>query len=305
MKNFARFLCFFGLWFPLVFIIAAASVFLGAWIDAASQIPPESGITLSYIAEKGIWAMPFALYLTVIFSVNYGHRHGFSPPLVFISAILLAGAFVFGASKCLNIASGINAPPLAIKYITLGRPGLMLSRPKMVITLLDRPSNADGSRVVSIEGRPLIYQKRPAETDGKTIGLPPAPFRRGNLWILGGILSDLSISGKRMATRFDEGGAAFFSWVLALTALLVSLGFALEASSWPFVNILLELLAFRGVLAFGVFINSNEITEYLAGFSRGAVPDTFIAPAIFASAAVLLLIYSILFHLARAASARK
>jgi hypothetical protein len=306
MKMIARFLCFFGLWFPAIFIIAAGSVFLGVWIDAASRIPPDGGVTLRHIAGTGRWIAPFTLYLTLLFSINYGCRRNLALPLVLIFAVPLAGIFTFGASKGLNIAATMEMPPLSVKRDSLGQPGLMLSRPGTVITLLDRPSNTDGSRVVAIDGRPLIYQKEPRGADGRIIALPPAPFRRGGgRQLYDGILADFSISGQRLATRFEEGRLSFFPWTLALSLLLVSLSFVFETTSWPLANFFLGMLVFRGVLAFEVFLTSDEIMEYLSGFARGAIPDTLIAPAIFAAVAVLILIYNILFYLARSTAPAK
>jgi hypothetical protein len=299
MKMLARFLCFFGLWFPAIFVIAAGSVFLGAWIDTASQVSPDSGITLRHIVEIGRWIAPFTMYLTLILSISYGRRRNLAPPLVLIFAVPLACLFTFGASKGLSIAANMEAPPLAVKRSPPGQPGLILSRPGTVITLLDRPSNADGSRVVAIDGRPLIYQKEPRGADGRIIGLPPLPFRRGEARLYDGILSDFSISGQRLAARFEEGNVSFFSWTFALSILLVSLGFVFEMTSWPLANFFFGLLVFRGVLAFEVFLASGEIMEYINGFMRGAIPDMLVAPAIFAVVAVLILIYSVLFYLAR------
>jgi hypothetical protein len=305
MNTLVRFLCFFGLWFSAIFVTAAGSVFLGAWIEAASRIPPDSGITLLSIAETGLWIVPFTLYLTLVFSINYGRRRNLAPPLVLIFAALLAGLFTFGASRGLNIAANMEAPPLELKRGLAGQSGLILSRPGTVITLLDRPSNADGSRVVSIDDRPLIYQKEPRGADGRIIGLPPMPFRHVGAWLYDDILSDFSISGQRMAARFEAGNASFFSWTLALSVLLVSLGFVFEMTSWPLANFFFGLLVFRGVLAFEVFLTSEEIMEYINWFIRGVIPDMFIAPAILAAAAVLILIYSVLFYLARSKAPAK
>jgi hypothetical protein len=212
---------------------------------------------------------------------------------------LLANIFIFGASKGLNIAAKMETKAIAVKYGLSERIGLMLSRPGMTITLLDRLSNTNGSRVVAIDGRPLIYQKTPRGTDDKIIPLPPAPFRQDRTWLYDSISADFSISGQHLAARFEEGYLAFFSWTFTLSILLVSLAFVFEMTSWPLANFFLGLLVFRGILAFEVFLTSDEIMGYLRDFVRGAIPDIFIVPAIFAAVALLILIYGFLFHLAR------
>ncbi|MDR2444569.1 MAG: hypothetical protein LBD44_01335 [Spirochaetaceae bacterium] len=300
MKNYARFLIFFGLCFIILFITAVGIAFLHVWVDAVRHVPVKSSIMLNEIVESGCWALPFALYLTIVFSVNEGRRHKVAWPLIFVSAVALAGVFTFGISKGLSNAGVMPAPPLATNHITLGRQGLLLSRPGVVITLLDRPSNAAGSRVVAVKDRELIYQKVPVGADGKIIGLPPIPFHDASGWLSYLIISDLSVSGRFIAARFNEGLIPYFAWTLALIVLLVSLGLVFELTRWPLANIFLGLLIFRGVLAFEVFLNSDKIMEYLLEFTRGAIPDALITPAIFVALSVLVLVYSFLIFLSRA-----
>jgi hypothetical protein len=299
MKNYARFLIFFGLCFPILFMAAIGITFLHTWIDAVEYVPVKSGILLREILESGSWALPFALYLTIVFSINQGRRHKVAWPLIFVSALVLAGVFTFGISKGLNSAVAMPAPPLKTNHITLGRQGLMLSRPGTVITLLDRPSNVNGSRVVAIKDLKLIYQRVPVGADGEIISLPPIPFRDTGDWLSTLILNDLSISGSFIAARFNEGIIPYLAWTLALITLLLSLGLVFELTYWPLANIFLGFLIFRGILAFEVFLNSEEIMGYLIEFARGAIPDTFITPAIFAAISALVLIYSFLIFLAR------
>jgi hypothetical protein len=165
--------------------------------------------------------------------------------------------------------------------------------------MLDQPSNENGSRVVSIKDQPFIYQKVPAGAGGTPISLPPIPFRGGGAWLPNSVLSDLSISGRYIAERFDEGSMSFLAWSTALILFLVSLAFIVGLSRWPLANVFLGILAFRGILAFEIFLNSEEIMEYLTGFARGALPDMFITPAILTTGAVLILIYIFLHFLAR------
>jgi hypothetical protein len=302
MKNYARFLIFFGLCFPILFVTAVGITFLHVWIDAVGNVPVKSGILLNEIIKSGYWALPFALYITIVFSVNEGRRHKVAWPLVFVSAAVLASVFTFVISKGLSSASAMPAPPLATNHTTLGRQGLLLSRPGTVITLLDHPSNASGSRVVALKDRELIYQKVPVGADGKIISLPPIPFHYASFWLSTLIVSDLSVSGRFIADRFNEGLVPYFAWTLALIVLLVSLGLVFEFTHWPLANIFLGLLIFRGVLAFEVFLNSDKIMEYLREFTRGAVPDALITPIIFTALSALILVYSFLIFLSRVTS---
>ncbi|MDR2658543.1 MAG: hypothetical protein LBC27_00930 [Spirochaetaceae bacterium] len=299
MRNFARFLIFLGLCFIFIFIISFGIALLHCWIDDISHVPAANGILLKDILEKERWILPFTLYLTIIFSVVYGKKQRIAAPFVFILIIIISGTFTFITSRGIENVIRMTAPPIAINHGTLGSPGLILSRTGIIITLLDQPSDETGSRVVSIRDKPFIYQKIPEGADGEIINLPPVPFRGKKTWFSTGIVYELSISGRQIAERFNEGTVPFLSWMLALTILLVSLGIVSGISSWPLANIFLGLLAFRGILAFEVFLNSVETMEYLKEFARGILPDIFITPAILTLIAALILLYCLLLFLAR------
>jgi hypothetical protein len=299
MKNFAKFLVFWGICFPLLFLLATGITLLHVWIDAVSSVPAKTGIYLKEVIESGRWILPATLYLSVMFSINYGNRHKISRPLVFFSLIILASLFTFGASKGLNSVYNMTEPPMKISRQTLGAPGMVLYRFDTAITLLDSPSNRMGSRVVSIDGRPLIYQEEPIGANGEIISLPPVPFYNPDKGFSRFIRGDLSISGQVMAARFEEGLAPYFAWICSLILLLVLLGFITKVSHWPLANILFRLLVFRGALAFEIFINSDAVSGFLRDFLRGALPDMFIAPVTFTAIAVLILIYALLLFLAR------
>jgi hypothetical protein len=299
MKNFARFLVFFGVCFPLLFLLATGITLLHVWIDAVSSVPAKTGIYLKEAVESGRWILPATLYLSVMFSINYGNRHKVSRPFVFFSLIILVSLFTFGASKGLNSVYNMTEPPMQISHRTLGAPGMVLYRFDTVITLLDSPSNRMGSRVVSIDGRPLIYQEEPIGADGEIISLPPVPFHNPDKGFLRTIRGDLSISGQGMAARFEEGLVPYFAWICSLILLLVLLGFATEVSHWPLANIFFGLLVFRGALAFEVFINSDAVSGFLRDFLHGALPDMFITPVVFTAIATLILIYVLLLFFAR------
>lgn len=299
MKDFARFLVFLGLCFIVMFAGALGITLLHSWISAASHVPATDGISLQEFAAAAHWALPFTLYLAIIFSIDYGRRHRIASPLVFILVASFAAVFTFCVSASFENLNNMADSPVMVKHSTLGRPGLMLSRPGVIITMLDQPSNETGSRVVSMKGQPLIYQKLPIGADGAAISLPNIPFRGKEAWFSNSVMNDLAISGHHISERFSEGRAAFLSWVLSLVFLLVALGFIAGLSSWPLANVFLGILAFRGILAFEVFLNSDGVMDYIKGFTRGVLPDMFIAPAIMAAGAVLLLIYSLLLFLAR------
>ncbi|MDR1149105.1 MAG: hypothetical protein LBK66_10795 [Spirochaetaceae bacterium] len=302
MKNFARFLIFLSLCVITVFIITFGIALLRNWTSAVSLVPITNSIPLDELIKSAGWTLPFTIYLTIILSMNCGKKLKIAPPLVFIFVTAFTSFFAFGVSSGFKNFSNMAAPPLAINHGTLGYPGLILSRAGVIITMLDQPSNETGSRVVSIEDQPFIYQKVPVGADGTLIKLPPVPFRYKDAWLSNSVLNDLFISGRNIAVRLNEGYVSFWAWLFALIILLVSLGFIFDLSRWPLANVFLSILAFRGILAFEVFLNSDEVIAYLKEFSRGILPDMFITPVILSAIAVLILIYRILLFLSHFSS---
>jgi hypothetical protein len=302
MKNFPRFLIFLGLCIVIMFIITFGITVLHSWITAVSHVPVITGIPLGELTKAAGWTIPFTIYITIILSIDYGRRLKITPPIIVIFAVAFTGLFAFGISRGFENLRSMTTPPLAVNHSTLGRPGLILPRAGITVTILDQPSNETGSRVVSIKDRPLIYQKTPIGAGGQIINLPPIPFRYTDAWLSNSILNDLSVSGLNITSRFNEGYESFLSWTFALIILLVSLGFIFALSRWPLANVFLGVLAFRGILAFEVFLNSDEVLEYLKEFSRGVLPDMLITPAVLSVIAALILIYAILLFLARISS---
>ncbi|GMO32707.1 MAG: hypothetical protein Ta2F_08640 [Termitinemataceae bacterium] len=298
VKKAASLIVFYGVFFMLVFLISAGTGFLQIWLKAVSTIPIQHYLDLKDVIVELEWIVPFTLYLTIIFSMNYASVNETAPLAAFIIVIVLSSFFTFGAAKGLDNAYNMASPPLVITQKQLGKSGLLLKRGTTVYTLLDEPSLEAGSRVISIPGEPLFYQELPLDEAGNIIKLPNAPFKENAL--LGTTeLTDLSLSGKYLSARYDNGLYSFAAWTLALILFLTSLSFLFQIGEWHIANIFLGIIVFRGILAFEVFFNSASIQTYMYDFFRGALSKDLVSPFIFTVISVLILIYVFLYHVAK------
>jgi hypothetical protein len=297
VKSIASLFAFFGLFFPIFFILSLGAGFLSLWLEAVSSVPVRETLILSDIVNSIQWALPFTLYVTIVFSMNYAKRHKTPGIAVFFIIVILSAAFMWGGSKGLYNARTMLAPPFIVGQQTQGKPGLILEKANTTFVLLDEPSLETGSRVISIPGEPLIFQEVPITADGSIIKAPSLPFRYSERRVSNEFL-DLSLSAEYISKRYDQGLFSFGMWILALILLLTALGFIFQIGKWHLANIFLGLLIFRGILAFEVFLNSAPIQEYLVDFFRGAFPRDYISPFILAVIALLVLVYVVLYSLA-------
>lgn len=300
MKNFARLVLFIFLFFVISLALSVSLSFLQLWNAAAATVPARRYISFEEAAGAVQWALSLTLYATILVSVSYAQRSRLHPLAAFFTVAILCGALTSGAARALWNGRLMSAPPFAVSSGTLGKPGLLLDqRHDTIITLIDSPALETGSRVVSIPGRPLVYQELPLDENGEVIRLPPVHFDDTVSSHYRALRQDFSLSARELVTRFDQGPLPFFAWLAPLTMLLVSLSYIFSIGAWPLANIFLCALVFRAALLFEVFLNSADVRGYLTGFVRGFIPAPYITALIFAALAALFLLYCILMHFAR------
>jgi hypothetical protein len=218
-----------------------------------------------------------------------------------VLAVLFTLALSLGGLHAQNV---ISAPPPE-RHRTLGASGLILSRGDTVMVVLGDPSDIRSSRVVSIPGRPLIYQEVPSGPNNAVLALPPAPFRNGGAYSFNGLSLDFSLAAGQFDARLKEGLIPFCVYTGALILLLVSLRFVLDLSSWPLANLFVGALVFRGILAFETFIDSREVQALLSTFLGTWASEPFISPLVFCGLGVLIMLYTALVYLARPRARRR
>jgi len=167
------------------------------------------------------------------------------------------------------------------------------------MVLLKESSNIRGPRVVSIPGRPLIYQAVPLGPNNTIIKLPALPFGEDTPWFIRSLDIDFSLSAAEMKSRLENNYLSFAAYVFSLILLLASLRFILEIGHWPLANILIAALVTRGILSLEIFLNAREINALLASFLGRRVPPMFITPLVFSALGILILFYTLIARIAR------
>jgi hypothetical protein len=307
VKNIARLVLFFSLCFAALFLFSAALRYLHLWMGGVRLLPSQPQMALPEFIAAVRWALPVTVYFSLLFGLSYaarlsagflgaGERRLSAPPAMlclFVLSLALSGGVSLGLER-LGImipAPGPSRP--------LGGPGLLLTQGDAAIILLRGPAENRGPRVVSMPGRPFIYQEQPLGPNNTLLSLPPVPFRDETPWFLRSLAIDFSLTGRQFEARLRGGLLPFLMYAGALIFLLVSLEFVLKLSNWPLANLFLGCLAFRGVLAAETFLNSPEIQDLFAVFLENRLPLSYTVPLIFCAFGVLINLYTFLVFLAR------
>ena len=297
MKNFARLTLFFSINFTLLFMVAILLGYLFSWTELARFIPVEArpGGDFTEFSWK---AFPVALYLSILLTLCYSARRNMPVPLAIFGILVLGCAFSLGASQGIKRAGALD---LALKPVSSlqGGSGLILSRLDNSIILLKGSSDVRGPRVVSIPGRPLIYQDVPLGPNNTILNLPALPFRDDTPWFVRSMAIDFSLSAAELRGRLEDSLLSFAAYAFSLILLLASLRFLVGLSKWPLANLFLGALVFRLIVALETFLNAREINALIDSFLAKRLPSQLITPAVFCVLALLLIFYTLLVRVAR------
>jgi hypothetical protein len=283
--------------FAILFLTAVLLGFLSSWIELARFIPLEARPGED-IAELAWEALPAALYLSILLALSYTARRNMPIPFAITGIFVLACVFSLGVSLGISRADALNLTPRPVSSLQ-GRPGLILSQSNNAIILLRGTSDIRGPRVVSIPGRPLIYQEVPLGPNNTILNLPALPFEDETPWFVRSLAIDFSLSAGELKSRLEASFFYFAAYAFSLILLLASLRFLLELSRWPLANLLLGALVFRLIVALETFLNAREITTLIDSFLTGRLPPMLITPAIFGALALLFIVYTLLVRIAR------
>ena len=297
MKNLAKLTLFFSLSFVIILLITILLRLLSSWIDLVRIIP--LGELLVDDAIEAAWkAFPATLYLTILLTLSYTARRNISIPLTIITVVILGCVFAGGASIGISRVEA-QKPVLEPVSPIQGRPGLILSRSDNAMVLLRESRDVRGPRVVSLPGRPLIYQAVPLGPNNTILKLPALPFGEGAPWFIRSVVIDFSLSAAEMKNRLKNDYVSFAAYAFALILLLGSLRIILELGKWPLANLFIGVLVFRGILSLEIFLNTREMNELIASFLAGRLPSVLITPAVFSALGILIIFYTLMARIAR------
>jgi hypothetical protein len=296
VKHLARLVVFFCFSFILTFLVAASVRYLVIWIEFARTIPAHTMEPVSAWLLVFQRAIPTAIYCSMLLTLSYSARRHIPIPLTILCLFLLSGLFSLGLSLGLGRAVEIKSPVTAAPRATLGEPGLILGLGETTMVVLGDPAEPGGPRIVSIPGRPLIYQAAPA---GRQLELPPAPFRSEESSLMSGLFLDFTLVAEQFAARLRVGIIPFCLYVGGLCLFLVSFRFVFDLTSWPLANMLLGALVFRGILTFETYLDSEEIQAFIIRFLAKVVPADMISPVIYCGLGLIISLNTILISTSR------
>lgn len=267
------------------------------------MVSPGQEQTLPGLIGALRWALPAALYGAILLALSYSARMGIPAPAVipcvFALAFFLGGGFFMGLGREAHLPIAALEPPPKP-----GAPGLLLAQGDAVIVLLDDPAEAAGPRVVSLPGRPLIYQQTPAGPDSALPSLPPLPFRTMELPFFMNLAADITLWGQQLSGQLAGGIVPFGVYLGALCLLLASLRVVFSLSSWPLANLVIGALAFRGALALETLLNAGEMRDFTSGLLGQFIRREWINPAIFCALGLILMLNTAFISLARSRRGR-
>jgi hypothetical protein len=292
VKNFARLLLVFSITFFVIFLTVTGIRFLSLRVDWAKHLPPRPESVLTLIVSAAYWALSFSLFSTILFSLSYAGRKGFSSLMAIIT--ITGFSLFYGLSFSFLLDGWSSVPPSTSTGIPLGDKGLILSnslnRNETAVILLMGTTEPLGPRVVAIPDQPLIFQ----EAASANFELPPVLFGDDTPFFLNSLFIDIRLNAENMQRRFTEGVFSFIFYTGSLIFLLCSLGYAIKFSVWPLVNLFLGILSFRGILAFETFFNTPEMQEITGSFLNGIIPVSAALPLLFLGLGILLHLFSFL-----------
>jgi len=301
MKNFAKLALFFSIFFIIFFIAAIVLRFFASWIDLASVISTEARAG-EEIAEAAWKAIPPALYFSILLALSYTVRKRMHVFPAVSGVIILAFVLSVGSSIGISRTGALRTVFKPVSPIK-ANPGLIVSQGENSVILLRESSDISGPRLVSVPGRPLIYQEVPVGPNNSILPIPAISFLDDTPWFIKSIGIDFSLSARELKSRFQANFLFFASYAFSLILLLSSMRSMLELSQWPLANIFLGALVFRLILALETLLNSREINLLIGSFIGSRVPPVFITSLAFCALGMLVLLYTFLNGIARSASA--
>ena len=299
MRNFARLTLFFSLSFVAFFIIAILLNFISSWIDMARLIPVDAR-TGQDVANTAWKALPAAIYLSILLGLNFSARRKMPNLFAVICIVFLGSVLCIAASIGINRIGAVKPIFKPVSPVQAG-PGLILTQSENTIVLLKDSGDIRGPRLVSIPGRPFIYQEVPLGPNNSIISLPALDFGDDTPWFLKSIGIDFSISAKELQKRLNANFLSFAAYCFSLILLLSSLRVLMELSQWPLANLFIGALVFRGVLTMETFLNARGINALIGSFLNKKVPPEYFTPLIFTALGILIILYTLLTKIARKA----
>ena len=267
--------------------------YLSLRVDWAKNLPPKPETAITLIITAAYWALTLTMFSTILLATNYIARKKNFPLTSILTVIVLSISFSYGTTFVLDQMKSVL--PVQTAGIQMGEKGLILSnslsRNVTSIVLLEGTANPYGPRVTAIPGQPLAFYESAA---GTNFDLPPIPFGDDTPWFLKSLDIDIRMNAEMFLQKYNEGNISWLIYTGSFIFILCSLGFFLKFSVWPLANLFLAAIAFRGILALGIFLNAGEIQDMINSFLNNIRLAGLALPLSFVGFGILIYIYSVL-----------
>jgi hypothetical protein len=247
VKNIAKVCYFFSVCFVVVLLVWTTAHFFQISETNAEKItlPVFSFWGFLEAARTGI---PFALYLSVLLSLSYTARKKIRVIPSMVTIFLLAIGWTFLSAWA--VAHIPPHPRISGKPVSLVRDGLIVTTDrgqKAVFLSTGLPSSS-----LAFTGA-LRFDDAP-ETPNSA---KPLSFKVSRVPLTKSIANDFLRLQENLIELQEMGFAYFAVYAVGLVILLVSTRFIMDLSVWALVNLFLGFIAFYGISAFELFMDSN------------------------------------------------
>jgi hypothetical protein len=266
VKNIAKVCYFFSVCFVVVLLVWTTAHFFQI-SETNAEVVTLPVFSLWGFLEGARTGIPFALYLSVLISLSYTARKKIKIIPSMVTTFLLAVGWTF-----LSAWAVAHIPPhsnIAGKPVSLVRDGLIVtthSGQKAVFFPIGLPSSS------LVFAGALRFDDAPQTPNSAN----PLSFKADRVPLTQSIANDFLRLARNLAGLQEMGFAYFAVYTAGLVVLLVSTRFIMDLSVWALVNLFLGFIAFYGISAFELFIDSNWRYANLVSFVIDRTPTPLI-----------------------------
>jgi len=296
VKGVARLILFTSIFFTFILLTASAVTILQLWIRAAQIIPPAPFALLPELLAAVRQVIPFAMYITILFSLSYSSRRNIPALVSTLLLTLLVGGFVTGLGEGLDHLERSLGLTESTSAQTQLRTGQMRPYLEGSAILVGMDAGPDLDWVISQPGRPLSVRRMDASM---AADLSDTTLQRSVPSGVQALTAELSTYAEQFRSRRESGRLPYIAYVFSLAFFLASFRFVLQITKWPLADLFLGTILFRWLVALDLFAGSPEVTGLIAELSHPIVPRAYALPFGLAVLAFLLNIFMVLNFLAR------
>lgn len=318
IKKVALLALYFSVTFSLSFSLVTAFFAARTYVEVVSAIPAQTVFDFSDFIRTSTMIVPFALYFSILMSVSYSFRENINPPAAFIVLLGFSSMFAFFSVRALTEAQNISSKPLQIKNSLFDDAGLISYNNDGAAVFITPPSNKELVFVDVPKDMPLTIVNKGSNkitnsgtTDSSAVSaVSNMTSTQNNFYLRGGTIagnfiwsvpllvdsfkSDLDKIGKVLTSKFSEGTAVFFIFVLPLLLFLQTILFVFRLKSWQVSALIVSVVFCRLVIFAQAFLLGTDFNNIIAAVPVKALHSDFFLPLSFMCLSAFFLLQNFL-----------